>query len=123
MGRFFNGLLIGAGIGLLIAPMRGEDMRRLVGERVKSLQNSLPSSGSGSQYIQQVSDQVSQAASTLKDHAQQAATRVQSTGSQLGDIAQRAGTEVKQTSQDVAKTTKQTARSAKPDTRGSTTSF
>ena len=30
MGRFLNGVMVGIGIGLLVAPMRGEEMQRLV---------------------------------------------------------------------------------------------
>src|SRR5947207_1549020 len=100
MGRFFNGLLIGAGIGLLIAPMRGEEMRRVLSERFQELQGSLPQNEQLSQYTQQVSGRVSQAGSTLKDYAQQAASKMKDTGNALGDLAQQSVNEVKQTSQD-----------------------
>ncbi len=43
MGKFINGLLIGLGIGVLVAPMKGEETRRLVSERITSLRTSLPS--------------------------------------------------------------------------------
>jgi gas vesicle protein len=33
MGRFLNGVFIGVGIALLLAPMRGEDMRTLLRSR------------------------------------------------------------------------------------------
>ncbi|HCF85885.1 MAG TPA: YtxH domain-containing protein, partial [Ktedonobacter sp.] len=33
MGRFFNGMLVGAGIALLVAPMRGDEMRQYLRER------------------------------------------------------------------------------------------
>ena len=42
MGRFFRGFLIGVGIGLLVAPLRGEDMRRLLSERYVELRDTLP---------------------------------------------------------------------------------
>ncbi len=49
MGKFFRNILIGIGIGLLIAPMPGQDMRRMVSERVRGLIGSLPSNtGTGS---------------------------------------------------------------------------
>lgn len=37
MGSFRNGVLVGLGISLLIAPMKGEEMRRLVAERIQYL--------------------------------------------------------------------------------------
>ena len=33
MNSFVKGLLVGVGIGLIVAPMRGEEMRRLLRER------------------------------------------------------------------------------------------
>ncbi len=44
MGRFINGVVIGAAIGLLIAPLRGDEMRRLVRERLDKLGGTPPSS-------------------------------------------------------------------------------
>jgi gas vesicle protein len=44
MGRFFNGMVVGATIALLVAPVRGEEMRRLVRERIDKLSETLPSS-------------------------------------------------------------------------------
>ncbi len=123
MGMFTNGLIVGVGVALLVAPMKGEEMRRLVGERVSSIRASLPQGRQGSQYIQQASDTVSQTANVLKDTAQQAAAQVQSTGSTLADTAQQAATKAKQASKDVAETTKQTARSTQSPTRGTSTSL
>ncbi len=122
MGMFMNGLIVGVGVALLIAPRKGEEMRRLVSERVVNIRTSLSKGGQGSQYIQQASDTLSQTANVLKDNAQQAATQMKSTGSTLADTAQQAATEAKQTSKDVAETTKQTARSTQPTTRGTSTS-
>ena len=42
MGRFLNGVLVGIGIGLLVAPMKGEEMRRLASERYEELRSRLP---------------------------------------------------------------------------------
>src|SRR5215471_6633415 len=104
MGRFFRGLLIGAGIGMLIAPMRGEEMRRLISERYADLVNSLPDSWQLKQAGQQLASGVSQTANTVKDYTQQAASRVKNTGSDLSDLAQQAkqqaSQQVKQTGQD-----------------------
>jgi len=98
MNSFFKGVILGVGIGLLVAPMKGEEMRRLVRERYEELRTNLPQNEQLNQYVQEVSNRVSQTSSTLRDYAQQAAARVKS-----------AGSEVKQTGQDIADTTKQTA--------------
>src|SRR5436305_11820087 len=81
MGRFWNGVLVGIGIGLLIAPMRGEEMQRLVRQRYEQLRSNLPEKEQLKQRGQQVAAGLSQTANTLKGAAQQAATRVQGTGS------------------------------------------
>ena len=113
MGRFLNGVLVGVGIGLLVAPMQGEDMRRLVRERFEELRSSLPENEQLKQAGQQVASRVSQTGSKLKDYRQQAASKIKGTGSTLGDLAQQSASEVQQTGQDIASTTKQTTRSVK----------
>src|SRR2546426_8533007 len=122
MNSFMKGVLFGVGIGLLVAPMRGEEMRRLLRQRLEELRANLPENEQLSQYVQQMSDRVSQTSSTLKDYAQQAATRVQSTASDLKDLAQQAGSQVKQTGQDVADTTKQAVTSARQSIQSSSAS-
>src|SRR5438045_2107752 len=107
MNSFIRGVLFGVGIGLLVAPMRGEEMRRLVAERFEELRGYLPENEQLNQYVQQVSDRVSQASGNLSDIAQQAASRVRDTGSQLGSLGKQATTEVKQTAQDTTDTAKQ----------------
>ncbi len=118
MGRFFRGLLVGAGIGLLIAPMRGEDMRRLVRERFEDMRGSLPENEQLKQAGQQFAAGVSQKASQLKDYSQQAASKLKDTGSNLaqqtaskakdtgsnlGNLAQQAASKAKQTGQEAIK--------------------
>src|SRR2546425_6272137 len=138
MNSFVRGMLFGVGIGLLVAPMRGEEMRRLVGERLQELRGYLPENEQLNQYVQQVSERVSQASGNLSDLAQQATSKVKETGSQLGDLAQQATSKVRdtgsqlgnlgqqatstvrQTGQDVADTTKQTVKSATQNTSTST---
>ena len=100
MGRFFRGLLIGAGIGLLVAPMRGEDLRRLISERYVELRDALPDNEQLRQAGQQFATGISQTASQLKDYSQQAASKVKETSSSLGDLAQQATQTVKQTGQE-----------------------
>ena len=120
MKSFIRGMLFGVGIGLLVAPMRGEEMRRLVGERLQELRGYLPENEQLNQYVQQVSDRVSQASGNLSDLAQQATSKVKETGSQLGSLGKQATTEVRQTAQDTTDTAKQAVKSAKQSTSTST---
>ncbi len=113
MKRFITGILLGIGIGLLIAPMRGEETRQQLAERFAELRGYLPENEQLNEYVQQVSDRVSQTSSNLKDYAQQAASKVKDTGNTLSELGQKASTDVKQAGQDVADTTKQTVKSAK----------
>src|SRR5436305_11696222 len=115
MGRLLDGVRVGVGIGVRIAPMTGEEMRRLLSQRFHELRGSLPENEQLKQYTQQVTDRVSQTSSNLKDYTQQAASKVKDTGSTLGNLAQKSATQVKQTGQDVASTTKQTAKSVQQD--------
>src|SRR5579884_2865093 len=107
MNSFVKGVLVGVGVGLLVAPMKGEQMRNLLAERFQELRSNLPENSQINQYTQNIADRVSQTADNLKGLAQQASSTVQSAGSQLGNIAQQATENVKSTSKDVASTTKQ----------------
>jgi gas vesicle protein len=106
MGRFLNGVLVGVGIGLLIAPMRGEEMQRLLRERYQELLGNLPEREEIMQAGQQFASNLSQTASNLKDVAQQAATRVQETGNSLSDMAQQSAQKAKNTGQNAINTTR-----------------
>jgi gas vesicle protein len=121
VNSFFKGILVGVGVGFLVAPMRGDEMRRMLNERLAEMRGYLPENSQLNDYVQQVTNRVSQTSSNLKDYAQQAASRVKDTGSSLGDLAQRASSDVKQTGQDVADTTKQAARSTKSGMTSNTT--
>ena len=113
MKRFITGLLLGLGIGLLVAPMRGEETRRQLAERFAEMRGYLPENEQFNDYVQQVSDRVSQTSNNLKDYAQQAVSKVKDTGSTLGELSQKAGSDVKQAGQDVVDTTKQTVKSVR----------
>lgn len=121
MKNFVKGMLVGVGIGLLVAPMKGEEMRNLLSERFQEMRGYLPESDQLNQYVQQVSGRVSQTSSNLKDYAQQAATKMKDTGSGLGELAQKTASDVKQTGKDVAETTRQAAKSAKSATPSTAT--
>jgi gas vesicle protein len=114
MNNFMKGLLFGVGIGLLVAPMRGEELRKLVGERVDELRGYLPENEQLEAYRQQISDRVSQTAGTLKDYAQQAASTMKTTASNLGEIAQNAASSVKSSGKDIADTTRDAVNSSQP---------
>ena len=80
MSRLLRGVLIGlgivVGIGVFIAMMRNEEMRRQLRTRYEGLRNSLPKSEQLKQAGQQVAARVSKTADQLKGSAQQAATKV-----------------------------------------------
>lgn len=115
MKGFVRGMLVGVGVGLLVAPITGEEMRRRLGERIATLRSYLPEDANVqlNQYTQQVSERVAQTGSNLKGYAQQAATKVKETGSTLGDLAQKATSDVKQTAQEAVDTAKQRVLSAR----------
>ena len=113
MRPFVRGIFVGIGIGLLVAPMKGEETRRLLAERAAELRGYLPENEQLNQYVKQMTERVSQTTGNLKDYAQQAASKMKETGGTLGDLAQRATSNVKQTGQDIADTTKQKAQSIK----------
>ena len=115
MKGFVRGILVGVGVGLLVAPVTGEEMRRRLGERIATLRSYLPENANQqlAQYTQQVSARVAQTGSNLKDYAQQAASKVRETSSTLGDLAQKATSDVRQTAQDTVNTTKQRVSSVK----------
>ncbi len=119
MKRLFTGVLLGLGIGLLVAPVTGEEARRRLVERFNELLGYIPENEQLNQYVQQVSERVSQTGSNLKDYAQQAVSKVKDTGSSLGELGQKASSDVKQASQDVVETTKQTVKSTRQSSQTS----
>jgi len=119
MNRFAKGMLLGVGIGLLVAPMRGEELRRKIGERFQQCKNSLPEKEQLDLYKRQLSERVSQTTDSLKSYAQQAASTVktsaQSTASNLSELAQSAASTLRPTTRDTANTTIDTVDAAKTD--------
>jgi gas vesicle protein len=111
MNNFLKGILVGVGVGLLVAPMKGDEMRKVVSERIGELRGYIPENERLDVYKSQISDRVSHTAGTLKDYAQQAATTVKSSANTLSHTAQDAGSTVKDSAQDIADTTKGTINS------------
>ena len=107
MGAFTNGLLVGVGISLLIAPKPGKEMRSLVSERFRylrgippeneELKQSVQDMGSRLQSVQQSADRAAQMGNTVQDYAQHTATQAASIQNDLGNVAQQAGTDIPQT--------------------------
>jgi len=111
MNNFTKGILVGVGIGLLFAPVKGEEARRALSARLAELRNSLPENAQLNLYVRQVSDRVSQTSENLRDYAQQAVSKVKEAGNSLGDLAQQSVGEVKQTGKDVVDKTKKISSS------------
>ena len=112
INNFLKGVLVGVGIGLLFAPMKGEETRKKIMERAGEFRGYLPENEQLQQYTQQVSQQVSDAAGNLKGYAQQATSTLKSTAGNLGNMAQKAGEDVSQTGQEIAHKTRQAMKSS-----------
>jgi gas vesicle protein len=107
MGKLTNGILVGLGISLLIAPKTGKEMRQLVVERVGYIRGIPPENEELKQQVQQmagrvqdVQQQANRAAemgSTVQDYAQQTASSVNSVQRDLKNVAKQAGTDVPST--------------------------
>lgn len=74
MGRFIKGMVVGAGIALLVAPMRGVEMRALLRERFLAVREAMPEKEQldeyGRQlnaYGKQISSQVQRTTQTVRD--------------------------------------------------------
>jgi gas vesicle protein len=120
MNKFAKGMLLGIGVGLLIAPMKGEETRKKIGEWFLQLKGCVPEKGQLESYKQQIAGCVSQATDSLKGYAQEAASTVktsaQSTATNLSEVAQNAASTIKQTGKTVADTGRKAVNSAKTDT-------
>jgi len=67
MGKFLRTILIGVGLGLLIAPMPGKELRRVLGERFQRMQGSSSGNEPADRYKQVAAGHMSAAESNLKD--------------------------------------------------------
>lgn len=102
MKSFTRGMLLGIGVGLLIAPMRGRDLRQMLGERMNEWRQSLPADSPIARYANQLSQQVASTRENWRVYARQAVSRARDTGTTLGEKA-------RQTGQELASKAKQTA--------------
>ena len=78
MGSFRNGVLVGLGISLLLAPMKGEEMRRLVAERFRYLRGIPPENEPLKQSVQGMTEHAAQMGTTVQNYAQQTAASASS---------------------------------------------
>ncbi len=107
MGSFTNGILVGVGISLLVAPKTGKEMRHLVVERFGYLRGIPPENEELKQQVQQVAGRVQEVqqqanraaemANTVQANAQQTASSVHSVQNDVQNVAQQAGTDVPST--------------------------
>jgi gas vesicle protein len=126
LNNFTKGILVGVGVGLLVAPLSGKETRDLLRRRFNEWRDSLPEDSLVNQYMAQVSDKMSQAKGNLQGYAQQAVNKVKDTGNAWSDKAQQyagqavdkvkdtsstLGNKAWQTGQDVANRAKQVVRS------------
>jgi hypothetical protein len=70
MGRYLRAIVIGVGIGLLIAPVPGQEMRRRLNERIHNLLDSLPQNVRPAKPGQRPSEHVSETERELRDLAE-----------------------------------------------------
>ncbi len=104
MSRFTNGVLVGLGVSLLIAPKTGKEMRQLIVERFRylrgippeneELKQSVQHMAQEVQSVQQMAEQAAQMGTRAQDYAQRTAQNASSVQGQLGQMAQQAGTNV-----------------------------
>ncbi len=114
MKSFTKGILVGIGVGLLVAPMRGQEMRRVLSERITEWRNSLPEDSLINRYANRVSEQVASTKENWRVYAQQAVSKAKDTGATLSSKARQTGQEVaskaRQTGQDLADRAKHTGQ-------------
>jgi gas vesicle protein len=114
MKSFTKGILVGIGVGLLIAPMKGREMRHVLVERMTEWRDSLPEDSPLNRCARRVSAQVTSAKENWRVYARQAVSKAKDTGATLSDKARHTGQEVaskaKQTGQDLAERARQTGQ-------------
>ncbi|HLI05476.1 MAG TPA: YtxH domain-containing protein [Ktedonobacteraceae bacterium] len=74
MNKFLTGALIGVGIGMLLAPMPGQQMRQMLGERLQELGGQLSSNEQLNQIVRQAMGPESPVERGLKNLANRATT-------------------------------------------------
>lgn len=74
MNKFLTGALIGVGIGMLLAPMPGQEMRQMLSERLQGLGSQLGNNEQLNQIVQRATGPGSPVEQGLKNLANRATT-------------------------------------------------
>ena len=74
MNKFLVGALIGAGLGMLFAPMPGQELRQMLGERLQDMGSQLASNEQVQQMVQRAMGPESPVERGLKNLANRATT-------------------------------------------------
>ena len=75
MGKFLNGVFIGVGIGMLVAPMTGSEMRQMLSERLQGLGDMLSQNEQLNEIVQRATGPESPVERGLKNLADRATNR------------------------------------------------
>jgi predicted flap endonuclease-1-like 5' DNA nuclease len=118
MKKFVRGFLLGVGLGLLFAPLRGQDMRRLASERFQKLRGGLPENVQSNLDTEQNSGQAAHTSEAVKDDAEQATGQMKKIAGRPGGAARQMGSHGKQMGKGAVETitedTTQTRQSRQP---------
>src|SRR2546423_12956521 len=79
MGRFINGVLVGAAVALLVAPMPGEDLRRLIRQRWEEMSRSQAGDVRPGETGRKVTSSTQETAENFTDAMRQAARQGEQT--------------------------------------------
>ena len=111
MNNFIKGVLFGAGISLLFAPVSGKETRRIIRERYAEWHDSLADDSRLQHYTRQVTDRVAQTKGNIQNYAQEAVTKVKDSSNTSGDKAQQFIQQLRQAGQEFGNKAKQPASS------------
>jgi len=89
MGRFINGVLVGAAVALLVAPMPGEDLRRRIRERWGEMRRSHAGDVRPGETGPKVTSSTQETAENFTDAMRQAARQGEQTSSSVISAATR----------------------------------
>lgn len=129
MGKFINGMIVGIGVGLLVAPQKGMETRRYLSERFNSLRSQLPKNDQAGHYGEQDPNRVSLAGKMNENDASPGSANMNLSASNMPsstsatnpstnittNTAQAARTAGAQTAQNLTEAARQ-ATTGKPDT-------
>jgi gas vesicle protein len=118
MGSFTNGVLVGLGVSLLVAPKAGKEMRQLVAERISSLRGIPAENKELKQPVQQTTERVQEVQQQAAPAAQMGSTAqpyTQQPASSAGSLQEDLGTWTQQPSPDVPSTQSGVTRPIPPN--------